>query len=176
MGNLLPCGIAAFATETELARGRRTSGGRFFARRVRHPAPASVITTMAISPLAGLGDVRISRDGDAAIIEYPGDPPVLVRIAVGLRARTLTDQEILDLHNQRLLAMTDAMIAAPQVIWDERAGCWRPHGRVVACVVDAGAGLDEPLVAIDDVELSLGELGRLLAGHGAAVRLLFIDD
>jgi hypothetical protein len=123
-----------------------------------------------------MAPLRIVRTGDHALIEYPGEPGVTMCLRLDARGLAMSDRELRALHDQRLAALADALIAAPQVAWDERAACWRPRGPVVACAVEAGAAVDEPLVAIDDLELTLVELGRLLAGHGAPVRLLFMDE
>ena len=89
---------------------------------------------------------------------------------------TLDDQQLRDLHDRHILALVDAIPDAPQVRWDDAGRCWRPIGRTVRCAVEAGAALDEPLVVIDQLELNLAELGRMLAGHGAQICLVFLDE
>jgi hypothetical protein len=78
--------------------------------------------------LALLDSVRIRRAGDRAVIEYLDDP---VRITVRLTAaaRHLSDQDVLDRCNRRLLALAEAAEAAPALAWDEAGGCWRPLRR-----------------------------------------------
>jgi hypothetical protein len=121
-----------------------------------------------------MDEVHIRRDGEVALIEYPALPGVTVTLHLGGGARVLSDGDILDRHHRRIAQLAELLIAAPQVDWDEVRTRWRPRGRVVRCAVEAGP--DEPLVAIDEVELSLSELGRMLTDHGAHVCLIFLDD
>lgn len=121
-----------------------------------------------------MAEVHIRRVGDAALIEYPALPGLTVTLHLG--ARSLSDREILERHHRWIAQIAELLIAAPQVDWDEVRTRWRPRGRVMRCSVEAGDDPGEALVAIDEVELSLGELGGMLAEHGAHVCLIFLDD
>lgn len=60
---------------------------------------------------ATLDDARVRLDGDAAVIELGAGPERAVRLELGPSARTLSDQDILDLHNQRVLRGAEALAA-----------------------------------------------------------------
>jgi hypothetical protein len=126
--------------------------------------------------LAPLDDVHVHRHGNSAVIAFEGEPRSAVWLELGPAARTLTDQEILDRHHQRVLELVEQSATMPQVCWDDASGTWRPYGRVVRCVVEGGPTLHEPLIMIDELELTLAELGRMLVGHGAHVCMLFLDE
>jgi hypothetical protein len=121
-------------------------------------------------------EVHIRRLGDAALIEYAALPGLTVTVHLGGGGRSLSDGEILDRHHRWIAQIAELMIGAPQVAWDEAHTRWRPRGRVVRCAVEPGLSPDEPLVAIDEVALTLDELGGMLADHGAHVCLIFLDD
>lgn len=118
--------------------------------------------------------VRVIRDGTIVIVEHDCEPIVAVRLELGVRASTLSDREILDRYNQRVLALGAALIATPQLQRDDVTGRWRPSGRAIRCVVEGS--VDEPTVFVDDVELSFAELGALMSNHGAPIFLVFLDD
>ena len=52
-----------------------------------------------------LDDVRIRRDDRGATIDFAHDPGLAVRLELGPSGRALTDQEVLDRWNQRVLAL-----------------------------------------------------------------------
>lgn len=62
----------------------------------------------------------------------------------------------------------------PQLEWFQPSLRWAPRGQILRCViVDGDRG--EPVICIDEHELTLGELGRLLAAQsGLGVRILFV--
>jgi hypothetical protein len=131
---------------------------------------------MSRPPFALLDDVHVRREGNTALVELPGQPRTVVWIELGPSARTLSDQEILDRHHHHVLATIEQGARAPQVYWDDAAGCWRPYGRLVRCALEVGPTLGEPVMVIDELELTLAELGRMLVEHGAHVGMVFFDD
>jgi hypothetical protein len=121
-----------------------------------------------------MNGVRVIREGTAAMVEHDCDPAVAVRIDLGALASLLSDGDIVARYEQHVLALGAELVATPQLRWDEAAQRWRPTGRAIRCIVEPS--IDEPTVLIDDVELSIGELARLLANHGASICLVFLDD
>ncbi len=125
-------------------------------------------------PTDVMNGVRVTRDGTAALIAHDCEPVLTVRIELGAQAQTLTDQDILDRYNQRLYALGAALVASPQLRWDDAAGRWTPRGHAIRCVVEAA--IDEPTVLVDEVELTVAELGAMLVRHGAQICLVFLDE
>lgn len=135
-----------------------------------------------------LDQVKIRREGDAAIIEY-ADPDVgATHFKLGSKVHGMTDQEILDSFNDHLRAseeLRDAYehvaveipIGKPQIRYFGAGDQWTPRGGVVRCLIDDGGPDGEPVITIDDRELSWSEFGRLMttyAGWGA--RIVFVPD
>lgn len=136
-------------------------------------------------------EVRITRDGDTAIIEH-ADPAVWkTNLRVGPEMASMTDAEILHVYNEGLAAQAHAIDTydnvcveippgRPQIRWDERCRQWVARGGIVRCVVEDGAEVDgdsNVTIRIDDHELSLAEFGRMLmvqAGWG--MRIAFVPE
>lgn len=127
---------------------------------------------------ATLADVHVHRHGTCAVIELDGEPRAAVWMELGPAARTMTDQEILDHHHRRVLSIVErnATMRGPSVWWDDASESWRPYRCLVRCAAEGGATLDEPVVLIDELELTLAELGRMLVVHGTHVCMLFLDE
>jgi len=118
--------------------------------------------------------VRVTRDGTSAAIDHDLEPMLTVRIELGVRASTLTDQEIIDRCNHRIGALGAALVPSPQLRWDEALGRWTPSGNAIRCEVEGV--IDDPTVFVDAVELSVSELGAMLVRHGAQICLVFLDE
>jgi hypothetical protein len=134
--------------------------------------------------IASLDQVRITRRNDTAIIEY-ADPDIGdTHYKLGPVIDKMTDQQILDHFNEHLAA-TERMrqehehiaveipIGKPQIEYYERGDQWVPRGEVLRCQIHDADG--EPVIEIDDRELSWDAFGRLLttfSGWGA--RILFV--
>ncbi|MFO8059710.1 MAG: hypothetical protein R6U70_03510 [Bacillota bacterium] len=134
--------------------------------------------------LASLDQVRITRDGELAVIIYdePGIAPV--QLWIGPRIHDMSDQEILDQHNiiLALESMKDTgwipveiPDGHPQLEYCERSGTFISRGEVLRCLID---DMDEEvIIRIDDRELSLEEFGRLLATYaGWGMRITFVPE
>ena len=131
---------------------------------------------------SSLDEVRISREGDTAIIEN-ADPSIsVVRLVVGPSLGSMTDAAILELFNdvieaqQRIASEYDNTLieippGKPQIRYSENSDQWVPRGDVLRCFIeDDEAG--ELVVYIDDQELTLQECGRLrrtVAGWGMRI-------
>jgi hypothetical protein len=118
--------------------------------------------------------VRVIRDRTGAVIAHDCEPIVTVRLELGAHARTFSDVEIVDCYSRKLGALGATLAGSPQLRWDEVERRWVPRNRVVRCSVEAS--VDGAIVLIDEVELTLAELGSMLARHGAQVCLVFLDD
>src|ERR1700675_2886915 len=116
---------------TAKARGR----SRIVAMRMNKPRRAS------------LDEVRITREGETAIIEN-ADPTVsTTHLKIGSQIGSMSDAAILDLFN--LLVETQEEMAAefdnraieiplgrPQISYMEGADQWVPRGQVLRCHID----------------------------------------
>ncbi len=137
---------------------------------------------------ASLDEVKISRDGDAAVIEF-ADPSVsTTHFKIGPQVRQMSDQAILALFNDMIAAR--AQLAAeydniaieippgrPQIAYSERSDQWVPRGGLLRCFIDDGGPDGEAKIHIDDHELSLREFGRLLLAYaGWGMRIAFVPD
>jgi hypothetical protein len=118
--------------------------------------------------------VRVIRDLTGAVIAHDRESIVTVRLELGAHARTFSDGEIVDCYSRKLGELGATLAGSPQLRWDDVERRWVPRGRVVACHVEAT--IDGPIVLIDELELTLAELGSMLARHGAQICLVFLDD
>jgi hypothetical protein len=137
--------------------------------------------------IATLDQVRITRDGDTAIIEYAEEGVVVTHFRFGPKLSSMTDEEVLESFNDGIAASEEHRrgldlpaieipVGKPQVEWSERARQWSARGHVLRCIIRD----DEermPRVIIDDKDLSWEQFGRLVvsfAGWGA--RIVFVAD
>jgi hypothetical protein len=118
--------------------------------------------------------VRVIRDRTGAVIAHDSEPIVTVRLELGAYARTFSDVEIVECYSRKLGALGATLAGSPQLRWDDVERRWVPRGRIVACNVEAT--VDGPIVVVDEIELTLAELGSMLARHGAQICLVFLDD
>ncbi|TAK31185.1 MAG: hypothetical protein EPO40_05655 [Myxococcaceae bacterium] len=135
-------------------------------------------------------EVRICRDGDAAILE-PADAAVgTTRFVLGAeRVARMTDAEILAAWNESVTAQQDYAdaldlptieipLGRPQLDFHPRARQWVPRGHVVRMEIlgTSDAGPDEPCVCVDGRDLTVSEfLGMLNTFAGWGARLTFVD-
>ena len=136
---------------------------------------------------ASLDQVRITREGETAVIEY-ADPSIrVVNLRVGPSLAAMTDAEVLELFNDMLEAqaeiaagvdptLTEIPPGLPQIGYSERSNQWVPRGQVVRCHIDDDAE-DGTIIQIDDVELDLAAFGRMLqVFSGFGMRISFVDE
>ncbi len=134
-----------------------------------------------------LADVTISRSGESAVITY-GDPAVRpVVFAIGPDIDRCSDAEILARFNDSLYAARaktegrqHVVVEIPrghqQLDYFAPVGQWVPRGAVLHCLIDDSAE-GEPVIHIDDHELSLREFGGLLRTYaGWGMRIVFVED
>lgn len=138
--------------------------------------------------VADLTEVRISRQGEDAVIEYLDSTVATTHFGLGPEIAGLSDQEILDRFNEtietrdRLMASyhhvaVEIPPGSPQIEYFEAGDQWVPRGDVLRCVVGDGGPNAEATVEIDERELSIAQFGRLLTTHaGWGMRICFVPD
>lgn len=138
-------------------------------------------------PQSTIDQVRISRDGEYALIEHADPAYASVNLKLGPEINTLTDREILETFND-VIAAQEASIAdpanrpieipkgRPQIEWLEDLQQWSVRGHVLKCEVsDDEAG--NLVVYVDDKELDAEAFLQLIkpfAGWG--MRITFMDE
>jgi hypothetical protein len=137
---------------------------------------------------APIDQVRITRDGNDAIIEY-ADPRISnARLTIGPQIKTMADSDVVDVFNgimdaqDKLLhgwnkTVIEAQPGEKQIKYHENSDQWVPCGDVLRCIIDDGGPDGEVTIHIDEEELSLKEFGRLLRGHaGWGMRIAFVPE
>jgi len=137
--------------------------------------------------VASADEVRITRDGEAALIEFADASIASTHLTIGPGLVDMTDQEVLACYNDCVRAQAHAAatyehvaieipVGRPQIEYEARSQQWVPRGDVLRCVIED----DEnrvPVIYIDDEELSWQEFGRLLATYaGWGMRITFVPD
>ncbi len=139
--------------------------------------------------IATLDQVRISREGDDAVIEYRDPTIATTYFHIGPALRTMSDQEVLDSFNDMLRGEDERCAALPehvaveipaghpQVRYFARGDQWVPRGAVLRCVIDDAGPDGEAVIHIDDHSLSLPDFGRLLCTYaGWGMRITFVPE
>jgi len=137
--------------------------------------------------IARLDEVTITRDGEAAIIEYREPDLPTTHLRIGPEIAWISDEAILEIFNETLRAQAklaaeykhvaiEVPIGSRQIEFEERSHQWVPRGSVLRCAV----GDDEEgrlVVGIDNNELSLLEFGRMLTTYsGWGMRIEFVPE
>jgi len=137
--------------------------------------------------IATLDQVKISRQGEAGIIEYIERNVSTTHLTIGPEVQIMTDQQVLDLHNHCLRAQEqlaaeyehiaiEIPLGSPQLKYFADGGQWCPRGHVLRCLVEDDEN-GEAIIHIDDRELSLEQFGRLLTTYsGWGMRVVFVPD
>ena len=135
-----------------------------------------------------IDQVRITREGNDAIIDYADSGIAGTRLTIGPDLATMTDRDLIDLFNgilaaqERLLAACDKTVTEEppgekQIDYHEDSDQWVPRGDVLRCIIDDAGQNGEVTIHIDDQELSLAEFGRLLRVHaGWGMRIAFVPE
>jgi hypothetical protein len=142
--------------------------------------------------VASPDEVRITRepDGETAVIEYAEDDIGATHFKIGPALKGMTDAAVLERFNETIAAMDQARrdykhvavevpIGQPQIEWSELANQWCARGDVLRCTIHDGGGDDgrEPVIEIDDKQLSWSEFGRMLTTFaGWGMRLVVVPD
>ena len=137
--------------------------------------------------VASADEVRITRDGEAALIEFADSSIASTHLTIGPDMAEMTDQEILACYNDCVRAQAHAAatyehvnieipVGRPQIEYEARSRQWVPRGDVLRCVIEDDENR-EPVIHIDDQELSWQEFGRLLVTYaGWGMRIKFVPD
>lgn len=143
--------------------------------------------------VASPDQVRITRKGDYAIIEYADSTIATTHLKMGAeRLAAMTDAEVLDFWNEHIKvrqALSDSFdytakeipVGRPQVEYFEEGDQWVARGGVLRCqiVTDAAVPveLDEPVVSIDGRDFTVAEFIKLLGGYGGwGMRIVFVPE
>ena len=133
-------------------------------------------------------EVKISRNGEYANIEYDDKNVSSVSMKVGPEIENMTDLEILDLHNSIIFQMeqmsnnskfmpVEVPDGKPQIRYEPISDQWVPRGHVLRCIIEDGGPDYETSIWVDDTELTLREFGRLLSVfNGWGMRIVFVDN
>lgn len=139
--------------------------------------------------VASTDEVRITRRGDVAVIEYADAKIPTARFTVGAeRMAQLTDNEILELWNEGVEAAlehraaleyvaTEIPAGRPQIERSAKSGSWVPRGTVLRCLLDGHVDGEDGrvFVKIDDQHLSLKAFANLLTiFEGWGMRIEFV--
>ena len=137
--------------------------------------------------VAKMHEVKISRNGEEAIIAYTDPDVAVTHLQIGPEISAMSDADILELFNQTLRAQ-EALAAnfehvpveippgSPQIKYLANANQWVPRGDVVRCLIEDDEN-GEAVIVIDNQELTLAEFGRLLTTHaGWGMRIIFLPD
>ena len=132
-------------------------------------------------------EVRITREGETAVIEY-ADPSVrVVNLQVGPSLAKMTDAGVLQLFNDMLEAqaeiaagvdpaLTEIPPGRPQIEYKELSEQWVPRGQVLRCHIE-GDTEQGTIIQIDDMELDMAAFGRMLQVFcGFGMRIAFVDE
>jgi len=137
--------------------------------------------------VASLDEVRIRRDGEAALIEFADGSIASTRLTIGSGLAGMTDPEILECYNDCVRAQDhlratyehvaiEIPVGKPQIHYEARSEQWVPRGDVLRCVIEDDENR-EPVIHVDEKELSWQEFGRMLATYaGWGMRITFVPD
>ncbi len=135
-------------------------------------------------------EVRISREGDTAIVAFLDNSAPTTYLQIGPKMRTMSDAEVLEEYNEYILAQERVAASyhhiaveippgQPQLEYFALGDQWVPRGDVLRCVVNdcnSSSGR-EAVIEIDDQELSIEEFGRMLTTYaGWGMRVCFVPE
>ena len=135
-------------------------------------------------------EVKITRDGDNAIITYADPKVATTHFTVGReKLATMTDEEVFALWSDHLETRDELMKAhehvaveipagRPQLRHFEAGDQWVPRGDVLRCVVLGSLdGPNEPFLTIDDRDFTPREFAKMVGTFGGwGMRITFVPD
>lgn len=131
-------------------------------------------------------EVKISRDGRYAHVEFIDPAYMSRRIDIGPEVESMTDDEILRLHNEMVISekrmianstVQEMIEGEPQITYDKKYQQWQPTSDVLRCAISSGKSHDELMIWIDDQELSWQEFGRMLSSYmGWGMRIMLLHQ
>ena len=132
-----------------------------------------------------LDEVIITREGDAAHIQYKEPDVPSTHLQIGPAMSGMSDEEIVELFNDTLRRTqrhfhrhmrVEVPLGSPQIKYFARGYQWCPRGGVLRCLVEDDEN-GQLVVGIDDQELSLQEFGRMPTTYaGWGMRIEFVPD
>ena len=134
-----------------------------------------------------LDEVRITRKGDIAVIEYADSGIRGVNVRFGPQLAAMTDADVLESFNAMLGAqaelatsvdrtLTEIPPGRPQIAYNDQSEQWVPRGQVVRCHIEDDED-GETVVDIDGEKLDLPAFGRMLRVYaGWGMRIAFVDE
>ena len=142
--------------------------------------------------IARLDQVRVSRDGEDAVIEFRDSVTATTHLRIGPQVQQMTDEEILLVFNQTIVAQIrnrdergeyvaiEPPVGSPQIEFHpSTVNQWVPRGEVLRCCIEDGGGEDGslPVIHIDDREFTWDEFGKVLCTYaGWGMRIVFVPD
>jgi len=136
--------------------------------------------------IARLDEVKITREGDYAFIEYKEEGVPATRLQIGPEIAGMSDEEIVELHNEHLRAQAkraaeykhvavEVPLGSAQIEYCARSDQWIPRGSVLRCLIrDEDFQL---VVDVDEQELRLEQFGKLLTTYaGWGMRIEFVPE
>lgn len=139
--------------------------------------------------LVRLDEVKITREGEVAVVEYREPDVPTTRLQIGPEITSMTDAEIVELFNDTLRAMAqlaaqhphavvEVPLGSPQIEYHAQAEQWTPRGTVLRCLINDDED-GHAVVEIDNQELGMEEFSRLLrtyAGWGMRIEFVAEDE
>jgi hypothetical protein len=131
-------------------------------------------------------DVKITRDGIYAHIDFIDPSYMSRRIEIGSTLSSMTDAEILRIHNDivfseqasiRQSRPTEIEDGGVQIRFDKASGSWVPESDVLRCELTSGEEPHDLVVRIDDQDLSWAQFGRMVSSYrGWGMRVTFLPE
>lgn len=135
-------------------------------------------------------EIKITRNGDTAIIAYADDKVSTTHLTLGAGALAgMTDEQLLEFWNEHIEARDEFMreqehvaveipVGKPQIRYFELADQWVPRGHVLRCVILGSNGeANEPFISIDDRDFTPAEFVRMVGSFGGwGMRIVFVPD
>jgi hypothetical protein len=140
--------------------------------------------------VASPDEVRITREGDAAIIEY-GDPDIATtHFTIGAdKLATMTDADILEMWNEGVQARdefrrsltfvaTEVPVGQPQLELSDLDGELVVRGQIVRCVIeDRPDSAEDVFVSVDGRDLTLLQFAKMVGSYtGWGMRIEIVPD
>lgn len=136
-------------------------------------------------------EVKITREGDYAIIAYADEGVATTHLKMGSdKLAHMTDEQILEFWNDGIEARDELManqefvaieipMGKPQLEYEKLSDQWVARGHVVKGVVLGANGndIDEELITVDGRDLTVREFVRMMSTFGGwGFRLVFVAD
>ena len=134
-------------------------------------------------------EVIITRDKTTAHIKYKDPDFGETGLVLGEKIQHMTDQEIIDVYNDTLRAQAEHArnfkyiaieppLGSLQIKFHPESDQWTPRGDVLRCqIMDKSGDPREPVITIDNKELSWQEFGTMLCTYaGWGMRIEFTPE